>query len=154
MINYFIFDFFLILSMLANDRYVKLWRLSEDDEFKTYVNQDFEYKIHLYGINQIKWNSEGNLLASAGNDCSINVLDLNSQKINRNFKLESCVTCLDFNNASNLILLGTYDNQIALFDMRSKNLISLLLAHSEPITSVSFSQDSTVFMSTSYDGFW
>jgi len=144
----------LVFPFLANDRYIKLWRLNEDDDSNTYVNEDFQYKIHLYGINQIKWNSEGNLLASAGNDCSLNVVDVNSQSINRNFKLESCVTCLDFNYASNLILLGTYDNQIVLFDMRCKNLISHLLAHSEPITSVSFSPDSTVLMSTSYDGFW
>jgi COMPASS component SWD3 len=55
---------------------------------------------------------------------------------------------------SNLILCGTFDNQIILWDMRSKNLVSQILAHSEPITSVSFSNDSTVMMSSSYDGFW
>jgi COMPASS component SWD3 len=72
----------------------------------------------------------------------------------RNFRIDSCVTCLDFNYASNLILFGTFDNQIILYDMRSKNLISQILAHSEPITSVSFSKDSTLIMSSSYDGFW
>lgn len=38
--------------------------------------------------------------------------------------------------------------------MRSKNLISQILSHSEPITSVCFSHDSTVMASSSYDGFW
>ena len=132
---------------------MKLWKLNDTQENQE-IKEDYEYKIHLEGINQIKWNSDGNLLASAGNDCSANVVDINTQRVNRNFRLESCVTCLDFNYASNLILLGTYDNQIILFDMRTKHMIAQLLAHSEPITSVSFSQDSTVLISSSYDGFW
>ncbi len=68
--------------------------------------------------------------------------------------MESVVTCIDFNNSSNLLLAGTYDNHIVLFDLRSKNPLLQILAHSEPITSVSFSEDSTVLMSSSYDGFW
>jgi len=64
------------------------------------------------------------------------------------------ITCLDFNYASNLLLSGTYDNQVVLWDMRSKNMIYSLLSNSEPITSVSFSPDSLVISSSSYDGFW
>lgn len=63
------------------------------------------------------------------------------------------MTCVDFNYASNLILAGTFDNQIILWDVRSKNIVSQILAHSEPITSVSFSSDSTSMISSSYDGF-
>jgi WD40 repeat protein len=64
------------------------------------------------------------------------------------------VTCIDINYASNLIACGTSENHIILWDMRSKNLIYQLLSHSEPLTGVAFSQDSTVIISSSYDGFW
>jgi WD40 repeat protein len=74
--------------------------------------------------------------------------------------MDSNVTCLDINYYSNLIvfsilnkLCGTFDKQIALWDVRSKNLIYQILSHSEPITSVNFSPDSTVCVSGSYDGF-
>lgn len=136
---------------LANDRFIKIWKA---DEEKSEWKLTSDYKVHIYGVNQVKWNNDGNMLASAGNDCSVNIIDVNENRLIRNFRIESSVTCVDFNYASNLILLGTFDNQIILFDMRSKTLISQILAHSEPITSVSFSQDSTVLTSSSYDGFW
>lgn len=41
------------------------------------MSEYFNYKFHLSGVNQIKWNNEGSLLASAGNDCQINIVDLN-----------------------------------------------------------------------------
>jgi hypothetical protein len=43
---------------------------------------EFEYKIHLYGVNQLKWNTEGTLLASCGNDCAVNVMDMERVRIN------------------------------------------------------------------------
>jgi WD40 repeat protein len=45
------------------------------------VKQELQYKAHLYGINQIKWNSDGNMLASAGNDCSVNIMDINQVEL-------------------------------------------------------------------------
>jgi len=38
--------------------------------------------------------------------------------------------------------------------MRSKNMVYAILSHSEPITSVSISEDETTYASGSYDGFW
>lgn len=134
---------------LAKDKYVKLWRIREDMSLKNVL----EYKIHVYGVNQIKWSSDGMMLASAGNDCTLNVMDASRCKLIRNFRADSNVTCLDFNYSNNLILCGTFDNHIILWDMRSKTQIYQLLAHSEPLTSVSFSDDSTVLISSSYDGF-
>lgn len=105
-------------------------------------------------MNAIKWSNDGLMLATGGNDCNLNIIDINKSKINRNFRLESAVTCIDYNYTSNLVLVGTYDNQILLYDIRSKNLVSQILAHSEPITSVYFSGDSSTILSSSYDGFW
>jgi hypothetical protein len=51
--------------------------MDEENEFKE-VRKEYEYKVHLYGINQIKWNPDGNMIASAGNDCNINLVDVHS----------------------------------------------------------------------------
>ena len=142
---------YLLNNTKADDRSIKLWTLTEKE---TQLEILGDYKLHLFGVNALKWNADGNMLASGGNDCNLNILDVNKGKINRNFRLDSAVTCIDFNYSSNLILAGTYENQILLYDLRSKNIISQILAHSEPITSVYFSADSSVMLSSSYDGFW
>ena len=41
-----------------------------------------------------------------------------------------------------------------LFDIRTRNCICKMICHSEPITDVKFSEDSTVIYSTSYDSFF
>lgn len=61
------------MHLLANDKYVNLWKI---DKAKGVANKQWEYKYHLHGINQVKWNQEGNMLLSCGNDCSINVIDM------------------------------------------------------------------------------
>ena len=40
--------------------------------------------MHLYGINTLKWNQQGNIIATGGNDCSINIFDVNSVKNKKN----------------------------------------------------------------------
>jgi hypothetical protein len=66
---------YVIYNFSANDRYVKLWNLNENN-----IVESHKYKIHLYGINQIKWNIDGRLLGTAGNDCNINIID--NEKVN------------------------------------------------------------------------
>jgi WD40 repeat protein len=142
---------YIVIKAKADDKIIKVWKLTKEE---SQLEIGGEYKLHLFGVNALKWNGDGTILASGGNDCNLNILDVNKGKINRNFRLDSSVTCIDFNYSSNLILAGTYENQILLYDLRSKNIISQILAHSEPITSVYFSADSSVMLSASYDGFW
>ena len=105
-------------------------------------------------INKIKFSSDNKYLLSGGNDCQVNIVDLNSQNLLRNFRLESIVTSLDINYANNILAVGTYDYLMYLFDIRTRNCICKMICHSEPITDVKFSEDSTVIYSTSYDSFF
>ena len=148
-----------ILASASKDRRIILHSLPnlnnpvEDDSNNNHSKILWSYKYHLHGINQIKFNSNGSFLASGGNDLSLNIVDLNKQCLMRNFRNESIITSLDMNSTSNLIVSGSYDNHITLYDIRSRNVIVKIVAHSEPITSVSFSADDTVIITTSYDGF-
>ena len=78
----------------------------------------------------------------------------NSQSLLRNFRLDSIVTSLDINYSNNILAVGTYNYSMYLFDIRSRNCICKMICHSEPITDVKFSNDSTVIYSTSYDSFF
>lgn len=144
------------------DTDIHLFKLDEDNHLKSdSFNSNFKHSFsfinkHLYSINQIKFNNAGNLICSAGNDSSINIFDLERQCLNRNIRIqepESIVTCMDINYTSNLVLCGIYDKLLILYDVRQKKPAFKIMAHSEPITSVSFSDDSTNFCSTSYDAF-
>ena len=103
---------------------------------------------------QVMSNSDNKYLLSGGNDLQVNIVDINSQSLLRNFRLDSIVTSLDINYANNILAVGTYDNLMYLFDIRSRNLICKMICHSEPITDVKISNDSTVVYSTSYDSFF
>ena len=94
------------------------------------------------------------MLISGGNDMQINILDVEKQCLLRNFRTNSIITSLDINFSNNILAVGTYDNSILLYDVRSRNIIVKMISHSEPITSVVFSKDSTVVFSGSYDSFF
>jgi len=140
----------ILLASASNDKTVNIYNISNSE--KNY-SLSFSYKYHLMGINKITFNYNNTLLLSGGNDFQLNVLDLNNQSLLRNFRTNSVITSIDINYSSNIIAVGTYDNSILLFDLRSRNLIVKMISHSEPITCVKFSNDSTVVFSTSYDSF-
>lgn len=111
---------------------------------------------HFFPINTMTWNENGSYIATGGNDGLSIVYDCESGKILRTFiqdELKSAVTCLDFNYCSNLLLIGVYNKQIIVNDLRMKKPSYRILAHSEPITSLNFNDTSTQFISSSYDGF-
>lgn len=138
----------ILLATSSNDKHISLFNIKSGEADKKWT-----YQYHLYGVNKIKFNADNSILASGGNDLSVNLVDLNKMCLLRNFRNESIVTCIDINSTSNLLIVGTYDNSIILYDIRSRNLIVKILSHSEPITSVTFSEDSTVIFSSSYDSF-
>ena len=148
-----------LLATGSNDKFIKIFDINNNEnnsnkEESNNIKEKWKYKYHIFGINKIKFNSDNKYLLSGGNDCQVNIVDINSQSLLRNFRLESIVTSLDINYANNILAVGTYDNLMYLFDIRMRNCICKMICHSEPITDVKFSQDSTVIYSTSYDSFF
>ena len=150
------------LSTGSNDKFIKLFELnnstspsnSNSEEEKNNLKEIWKYQFHIYGINKIKFSLDNKYLLSGGNDLQVNIVDINSQSLLRNFRLDSIVTSLDINYSNNILAVGTYNNLMYLFDIRSRNCICKMVCHSEPITDVKISYDSTVIYSTSYDSFF
>lgn len=154
---------------LSSFNELSIFKITENNKYneKNYINKnsnnytndyelDISFNNHFFNINTICYNETGSLLASGGNDAMINVYDLQSMKLNRNIILseaQSAVTALSFNYSSNIIITGIYDKQVHLFDLRMNKPALSVIAHSEPITSVEFSEDGLNFLSCSYDGF-
>ena len=155
-----------LLATGSNDKFIKLFEINTQNN-NTNINNTpnsqeetknlkeiWKYQYHIYGINKIKFNSDNRYLISGGNDLQVNIVDINSQSLLRNFRLDSIVTSLDINYANNILAIGTYDNLMYLFDIRSRSCVCKMVCHSEPITDVKISNDSTVIYSTSYDSFF
>jgi COMPASS component SWD3 len=53
---------------------------------------------------------------------------------------------------SNLIVSGSFDESVRLFDVRQGTTLKVLPAHSDPVSAVHFSRDGTLIVSSSYDG--
>ena len=148
-----------LLATGSNDKFIKLFEInSSNDNNSQEENKNlkelWKYQYHIYGINKIKFNSDNKYILSGGNDLQVNIVDINSQSLLRNFRLDSIVTSLDINYSNNILAVGTYNYSMYLFDIRSRNCICKMICHSEPITDVKFSNDSTVIYSTSYDSFF
>ena len=155
-----------LLATGSNDKFIKIFEVNTQNNNNNNIDSGgsqeetknlkeiWKYQYHIYGINKIKFNSDNKYLISGGNDLQVNIVDINSQSLLRNFRLDSIVTSLDINYANNILAVGTYDNLIYLFDIRSRSCVSKMICHSEPITDVKISNDSTVIYSTSYDSFF
>ena len=57
-----------------------------------------------------------------------------------------------FNPQSNLLVSGSFDETVKIWDVRSGDCVSTLPAHSDPVTGVDFNRDGTCIVSGSHDG--
>lgn len=105
------------------------------------------------GINDITWSSSGEYAATASDDKTGRIWDVEKStalielKGHNNFVF----TC-KFNPRSSLIATGSFDETVKLWDVRTGDCVSTIVAHSNPVTAVDFNTDGTCIASGSYDG--
>ena len=57
-----------------------------------------------------------------------------------------------FNPQGNLLVSGSFDETVKVWDVRTGECVSTLPAHSDPVTGVDFNRDGTCIVSSSHDG--
>ena len=62
------------------------------------------------------------------------------------------VFCCNFNPQSNLVVSGSFDESVRIWDVRTGKCLKTLPAHSDPVSAVHFNRDGSLIVSSSYDG--
>lgn len=62
------------------------------------------------------------------------------------------IMCVNFNPQSNLIVSGSFDETVRIWDVKTGRCIKTLPAHSDPVSACCFNRDGTLIASSSYDG--
>lgn len=60
--------------------------------------------------------------------------------------------CVNFNPQSNLLVSGSFDETVRVWDLKSGKCLKVLPAHSDPVTAVHFDKEGALIVSSSYDG--
>uniref|UniRef100_A0AAR2LV34 WDR5-like beta-propeller domain-containing protein n=1 Tax=Pygocentrus nattereri TaxID=42514 RepID=A0AAR2LV34_PYGNA len=62
------------------------------------------------------------------------------------------VFCCNFNPQSNLVVSGSFDESVRIWDVKTGKCLKTLPAHSDPVSAVHFNRDGSLIVSSSYDG--
>ncbi|KAH9810582.1 WD40-repeat-containing domain protein [Melampsora americana] len=111
---------------------------------------------HQKGINELTWSNDSNLIGSASDDLTLKIWSIDW--IDRSYNPKTLighsnfVYCLKFHPLGTLIVSGSFDESIKIWNTSNKKLIRTLLGHSEVVSSLDFSKDGSVIVSASFDG--
>jgi len=110
---------------------------------------------HESGVNDVVWlDDSGQYLATCSDDFTIRIWDIEKEVcINVLTGHEDFVFCLDKHPFQNILISGSYDEKVKVWDSRSNNYcIHSIPAHSSPVTSVCFDNTGLEFISAGTDG--
>lgn len=115
-------------------------------------------RSHKAGVNALSWSQTGPpyTLASASDDKSIMIWS----PLSSDFPVppspylghSNYVYSLAFSPKGNMLVSGSYDEAVFLWDVRSAKVMRQLPAHSDPVSGVDFVRDGTMVCSCASDG--
>lgn len=78
---------------------------------------------------------------------------VSAEKCVATFKDHSkAVLCSAMSPDMGMVLTGSFDETVKLWDVKSGSCVKTLNAHSDPVTSVNFKPDGKMFVTAGYDG--
>ncbi|GME78766.1 unnamed protein product [Ambrosiozyma monospora] len=143
---------------------VRIWRIFQQQQANTSISSNSNdgvaslqlertLKGHTKGISDVVFSPNSKLLASASDDLTIRVWDLEFGEVIRILKGHTYhINTLGFNAKGTILASGSSDENVRLWDLMRGKCIKILSAHSDPISSIDFSFDCTIIASGSYDG--
>ncbi|KAI5969846.1 SWD3 [Candida margitis] len=134
--------------------------LATQNKIKIYTTQGEpigELLGHTKGISDIKFSPiNSSVLASCSDDLTIRLWSINSSSSSKCIKIFKKhtyhITTMQFNSKGNLLISGSADETITIWDVISGKILTTLAAHSDPISSVTLTPDNSIIISASYDG--
>jgi WD40 repeat protein len=114
--------------------------------------EEFEFKGHSGRVNALTFTSEGSLLASASDDQTIRLWDMNTrQEVGSLAGHRGSINSLSFSGDGQRLASGSSDGTIIVWDPRSKVQLGTLRGHTGPVLKAVFGPTTKWLASTSSD---
>ena len=141
-----------VLASAGRNGLVKLWRREDKDGVDDAIYHPYQNLQHHSGIIwSLNFDSKGEKLASAGDDNTINLIDLNNGKLLKTFKGHSdAVASVSFSPDNKLLASASYDKSVKLWSLNPPTL-PVLQGHEDRVLSVAWSPDGKILASSSRD---
>lgn len=108
---------------------------------------------HIRPISDVCWSPDGQCVATASDDFSIETTHLEYGSLHRFMGHTAPVVSLCFNDKGNLLFSSSMDESIKIWDVLNGSVMRTVAAHSESVVSIDIpADDSTIVCSGSYDG--
>ncbi|KIW49837.1 hypothetical protein PV05_11482 [Exophiala xenobiotica] len=147
-----------LLATASADNTINIYSVPANPSPDTPFKHLRTLRAHLAGVNAIAWSPVGPhyTLASASDDKSI----LLWSPLSSDFPISpsplighsNYVYSLAFSPKGNMLVSGSYDEAVFLWDVRAGRVMRKLPAHSDPVRGVDFLRDGTMVCSCSSDG--
>jgi WD40 repeat protein len=145
------------LASAGEDKLVHVWTMQrEKTNFLTswlfHSRGKFTYRGHTGRINALAWSPDGQRIASAGADKSLQVWDVTAGRKYFVYRHPSAtINCVAWSYDGRYLAMGASDRLIQVWDTITRNLVTTYAGHTGNITAVSWSPDGKFIASSSVD---
>ncbi|KAI8458557.1 WD40-repeat-containing domain protein [Phakopsora pachyrhizi] len=147
------------LSTASSDGTIIIWsiHLGPTDSYPIHIECVTNFLAHRSaGINDLSWSPDSNYLVSASDDHSVRIFSTSNLRSTPSTTQlighSNCVYCLKFNPIGTVLISGSFDETIKVWDFIGGKLLRTLPGHSEVVSCLDFSRDGSVIVSGSFDG--
>lgn len=137
-----------LIATASADLTWRLWDINKQQEL-------YYQEGHVESVNALSIHPDGSILASAASDSVLKLWDLRSGNSILNLLDDGHIKpihALDWRVNGYHLASGGADSQLIIWDIRMGRKVSSVLAHNKLVSSVKFSDDGHLLVSTGYDG--